>query len=208
MYSFLRIATSLLFRFVVWPFCTPTKVSGLDKLKGLKGPLIIVANHDGRIDPVWISVMIEKIEPQKPKDVRFFVWHKYYDMPILGWYVQNLKSFRLINRQGLQILDPGVDFVNNENGIIGIFPEGKIRKLTEKDKRAKRGVAYLAWKTQAPLLPIYIQYHRRWRNLPFFTLEFAVGDPFTIHQHIQSEDDLQTAADLVLPPIYALANKS
>ncbi len=206
LYHFLRHGTLWVFRILVMPFCTPTQVRNVDRLKGIQGPLILAANHDGRIDPVWITMMIHRAEPKVFKDVRFFAWHTFYDMPILGWYIRNMKSYRLINRQGLQVLDPGVEFLK-EGGMIGIFPEGKIRKLTEKDKRAKRGIAYLAWKSEAPILPIYIKYHKRWKRLPFYTLEFAVGEQFTIHDIIKSEDDLQKGADQVLGPIYDLASK-
>jgi 1-acyl-sn-glycerol-3-phosphate acyltransferase len=205
MYSILRVLTRWFLTYFLRFFCAP-KVKGFDKLRGIKGPLIVAANHDGRIDPVWIDFLIEKANPYEEKEIRFLVWYKYYDMPILGWYIKAMRGFRVINKQGLGILDPAVDFLNSK-GMIGIFPEGKIKKQSDKDRKAKRGIAYLAWKSKAPILPIYLKYHKRWKKLPFYNLHISIGEQFTIHENIKNENDLLNAAALVLPHIYNLSIK-
>jgi len=174
-------------------------------LENIKGNLIVASNHESRLDPAFIAYFISLIN-KKDIDIRFYAWHKYYDMPILGWYIKQMKSLRLINRQGLQILDEGVELLKKKH-IIGIFPEGKIRKLTEKDKRGKRGISYLAWKSKSDIIPIYLNYARRWSKIPFFyNMEFIVGKKFRIYDIIKSEDDLQKASDIVLNKIYELKN--
>ncbi len=203
MYQILKHSTYILFQTIVRVFSSPKIVTGTAHLQDarLDGPLIIASNHDGRIDPVWIFVLIYQYSRQKP-DIRFLTWHTFYDMPVLGWYIKGMRSFRIESGKGLEILDPVVDHLKNR-GVVGIFPEGKIRKITEKDKRAKRGVGYLAIQSEAPILPIYIKYHKR-SYLPGYWFEIHFGK---ITDYLSSEDSLDTVQDIsdkVLKGIYSL----
>lgn len=202
-YTVLKWGTYLLFRTVVTWFCTPRIVTGTENLQDdrLAGPIIIAANHDGRIDPVWIFVMMYRHSLQKPT-IRFLSWYTFYDMPILGWYIKGMKSFRIESGKGLEILDPVVDYLK-EDGVVGIFPEGKIRKVTEKDKRAKRGVGYLSIQSQSPVLPIYVKYHKK-KILPGYWLEIHFGEIWSPVTEEMTLDSVQAVADEVLEKIYQL----
>ncbi len=203
MYYFLSKITYIVVYILVHIFSVPIIFSGIGNLKNLKGPVIIASNHESRLDPIFIAYFISFIN-RKNIDIRFYAWHVYYDMPVLGWYIKAMKSLRLINKQGLNILDEGVDLLKKKH-IIGIFPEGKIKKVTEKDKRGKRGISYLAWKSKSDIIPIYLNYKRRWANIPiFYQMEFVVGKKFRIYDIIKSESDLQKGSDIVIQKIYEL----
>jgi 1-acyl-sn-glycerol-3-phosphate acyltransferase len=191
------------FYLIVKPFSTPKIVTGISNLQDekLSGPLIISSNHDGRIDPVWIFYMIQIHSKIKP-NIRFLAWYRFYDMPVLGWYIKAMQCFRLESRKGLEVLDPAVDYLQN-SGVLCLFPEGYIKKITEKQKRAKRGVGYLILKTNAPVLPVYIKYHKRsW--LPFYWVEIHFGKIRNNLGQGRAEQDIQSIADTVLQLSYDL----
>lgn len=203
MYYFLSKITYWVAYVLVKIFSLPVVVSGLENIKNLQRPIIIASNHESRLDPIFIAYFIYQVN-KRNLDIRFYAWYKYYDMPVLGWYIKAMKSLRLINKQGLHILDEGVNLLKKGN-IIGIFPEGKIKKITEKDKRGKRGISYLSWKSKTDIIPIYLFYKRRWEKIPlFYTMEFVVGEKFRIYDIIKSEIDLQKGSDIVIQKIYEL----
>lgn len=202
-YIVLKYGTYILFRTIVSWFSTPKRVTGIKNLQDdrLAGPLIIAANHDGRIDPVWIFVMMYRYSHQKPV-IRFLSWYTFYDMPVLGWYIRGMKSFRIESGKGLEILDPVVDYLQG-GGVVGIFPEGKIRKVTAKDKQAKRGVGYLVIQSQSPVLPVYIKYHKK-TLLPGYWMEIHFGEVWSPVQKEMNLEQVQAVADEVLQKIYEL----
>ncbi len=200
-YVMLKFGTYLLFQTVGRIVSTPKVIRGIENIQGaqLAGPLIIASNHEARIDPAWIFLMMYLHSKEQP-DIRFLAWYTFYDMPILGWYIKGMKCFRIESGKGLEILDPVVRALC-EGSVVGIFPEGKIRKKTEKDKRAKRGVGYLAIQSQAPVLPVYIKYHKK-KWFPGYWLEMHFGK---IWNPVTSEltlDDVQKVSDDILKKIY------
>ena len=146
------------------------------------GPLIIASNHLSNADPVLIG---SYVSPALGRNVHWLGKEEALHWPIVGWaMIQNgvfgirrgaadIEAFRLAKR----ILDEG--------HVLVVFPEGT-RSRTGGLAEAKDGLAILALRTGAPILPIGIagtdHVWPRGRGLPRpgGTVSLCVGAPFTL----------------------------
>ena len=83
----------------------------------------------------------------------------------------------------LQALRWGMDIISRDQPM-GIFPEGT-RSMGQGMIRGKPGVAYIAAKTQAPILPVGItgteNIQAYWRMpFPLCRIKVNIGEPFTL----------------------------
>jgi 1-acyl-sn-glycerol-3-phosphate acyltransferase len=115
----------------------------------LTGPLIIVSNHSAGIDPILIHAELRA-------DIR---WMMARDMMLdsldglwkwLGVIeVDRQRKDTASAREAINIL--------KSNGIIGIFPEGGLARPPGAVMPFHPGIGLLISKTQAPVLPIFIE---------------------------------------------------
>ena len=91
-----------------------------------------------------------------------------------------------------------------------VFPEGA-RSMTGGLQPAKPGIGYLAFKSQAPILPIAVTGTERipgyWRiAFPFCKIHVRIGQPFTLPaiEGRLSKEMLQQGADIVMDRIAQL----
>jgi 1-acyl-sn-glycerol-3-phosphate acyltransferase len=116
------------------------------------GPLIIAANHASNLDvPVIGSWLI----PRLGRRIHWLGKKELFDWPIIGWVASNggvhpvdrggadIEAFRLAQR----ILDGG--------HVLFVFPEGT-RSPDGALQEARDGIALLALRTGAPIVPIGI----------------------------------------------------
>ena len=124
------------------------KVEGRENIPEDKG-FILVANHASFLDPLAIGVAIT------PKQLRWMILKSYYDLWFLRWFYWGAQCFPAERgRKGLRAIRRALDLVR-EGKIIGIFPEGR-RSEDGKLGEGKRGVALVALKIGAPILPVAI----------------------------------------------------
>lgn len=139
----LRFFLRLLGRFLMSVLARPT-INGMENLPK-SGPLILVGNHVAIIEVLMMALYvpwpIEMIGTGDiPVDPRF------------AWVVQ-LWGFIPVTRGSVDRNELKVPLdVIKQNGVIGIFPEGGIWSTTM--KRARTGVAWLSYRTNAPVVPI------------------------------------------------------
>lgn len=204
-YKLLYWITFLYFHTLMKFFVRASNVSGLDILSSLTGPLIIASNHRGRIDGIWIWYYYALMNPKKLIDMRIITGARFFEIPVVGWYLKQMRCFPVTSGNGVEVLDPMIDVLNHD-GIVMIFPEGKMQKQPSHRGEAKRGIGYLISQTSAPVLPIYINYHKRGGLIPVWDLTFKVGE---LHSYdiIEHEDNLKIIADSVLNSIYEINNK-
>lgn len=205
MYNLLYWITFLYFHTLMKFFVRATNVSGLELLAGLRGPLIIASNHRGRIDGIWIWYYYALMNRKKLIDMRIVTGARFFDIPVVGWYLRQMRCFPVTSGNGVAVLDPIVG-VLKQGGIVTIFPEGKMQKHPNHRGDVKRGVGYLIEQTSAPVLPIYINYNKRGGLIPVWDLTFRVGE---LHSYdiIENEDNLKIIADSVLNTIYEINKK-
>lgn len=111
-----------------------------------KGPLIIAANHVSNWDPVIVAVSLKR-------PVYFMAKAELFENPLLSILFNGVHAFpvkrgsadRNAIRKAMDILEQGK--------VLGIFPEG-VRKKVNPDASVHAGVAMLALKTGAPVVPV------------------------------------------------------
>jgi 1-acyl-sn-glycerol-3-phosphate acyltransferase len=117
-----------------------------------EGPLIIAANHASNLDAVVLGAWLT---PRLGRRIHWLGKRELFDWPIVGWIAANggvhpvdrgaadVEAFRLARR----ILDEG--------HVLFVFPEGT-RSPDGALQEARDGVAVLATRTGAPIVPIGI----------------------------------------------------
>jgi 1-acyl-sn-glycerol-3-phosphate acyltransferase len=126
------------------PLLTRTQVSGREHFPA-QGPLIVVGNHIAAMEVVLMVVYAPwQMELLGPGDV---------PPPPMMNAIAKIHGYIPINRGNLDrsALTQALDILR-QNGVLGMFPEGGIWEVGEKPP--KRGVAWLSYMTQAPILPI------------------------------------------------------
>ncbi len=175
-------------------------------MKKLEGPLIIASNHGAWFDG-WL---IGAIFPPKAKvfPIRYATWYRYYYFPLFFPFLWAFGAFPVRKGEGLEkVLQPAIEILKS-GGVVGIFPEGK-RQYVGRPRNPRRGVAYLAVKTGAPILPVKITGNRglgiissllRKRKIKVF-----VGEPFTVSQReIKNLNDYNKIAREIMAKIELL----
>ena len=119
-----------------------------DVFDDIEGPVIVVCNHTCGIDPFLVSAII----PRK------ISWLMAEDMRIkwLGWF-WNWAGIIFVarNRHGKSGIRRARAHLNND-GMIGIFPEGKIERPQRQLLPFAPGVGVLVKRTGARVLPVVI----------------------------------------------------
>jgi cytidylate kinase len=146
------------------------------------GPVIIAANHASNLDPVLVGAVFT---PRLGRRLHWLAKKEIFDWPIVGWMARNggihpvdrstadIEAFRTARR----ILDEGQ--------ILFVFPEGT-RSRDGALQQARDGLAVLALRTGAPIVPIgIVDSDRRWPKgqklpRPGGRVVFRVGQPFTL----------------------------
>jgi len=177
------------------------EISGRDTYPD-QGPLIVVGNHTAAMEAVLMNVYTPwQIEMLSAADmpaegVTEFLNKHYGVIPL------NRGSYdRSALRKALSVLE--------QNGILGLFPEGGIWE--EGEMRAQPGVAWLSYRGGAPVLPIGFNDTtgavNRALELKRPKLEMHVGEiipPVEITDRTSKKDELQEYADRVMAAVRKL----
>lgn len=145
------------------------------------GPLIVVANHTSNVDPPLVEAWLQ---PRLGRPIQFMAKEQLFVpllRPILRWYgsilVRAGGSDVEAYRDGLALLRQG--------GVLGVFPEGT-RSADGRLGEAHQGVALLALRSGAPVLPVGISgldgYLPRGARRPRLgtRVTMRIGEPFTL----------------------------
>jgi 1-acyl-sn-glycerol-3-phosphate acyltransferase len=113
------------------------------------GGCIVVANHQSGADPLLVAAVTRRW-------IRFLTAREYYDTRGLRWLFRRLECIPVdrdgndlgATRAALRALHAG--------RVIGVFPQGGIREADDSLGIGKAGVALLALRTGAPVVPLFI----------------------------------------------------
>ncbi len=137
------------------------KISGLENLKDLKGPVIFACNHSSEIDPFIVPASLPFWSRFSPlfyatRERSFYDtngWRKYLfgGMFINAWggytAITGVHNFEISLADHIEIAKDGGSFC--------VYPEGGITR-TGALQQAKGGVAYLAEKGNCTIVPVGI----------------------------------------------------
>jgi len=139
------------------------------------GPLIVVANHLSYNDPPLIASVVTR-----PLD--FLGKKELFSNTFVGYFMRRFRVYPIDRSGGAEAMNIAMNLLGNDHAL-AIFPEGQ-RSPAFTLQKAKPGAAYLALKSQAPILPIAVygtEKYPPWRMLfPFRKLHVNIGSPFTL----------------------------
>ena len=173
------------------------KIEGLERVPR-KGPVILALNHVSNFDAIiagsWIS------DALRTRRIHWLGKRELFDWPVFGWIcalggvhpvdrsTADVEAYRLATR----ILEKGY--------VLLIFPEGT-RSPTGALQEAKDGMAQLALRTGAQILPIGInETDRLWPKgrklpspLPRRRIRVRIGEPFRVADVVPPTSDRRAA---------------
>ncbi len=147
-----------------------------------RGPVILAANHASNADPVVIGAWLT---PQLGRRIHWLGKKELFDWPIIGWMgrsggvhpvdrsTADLEAFRLAQR------------ILEEGHLLMVFPEGT-RSSDGALQPAKDGLAMLALRTRAPIVPLaVVDSDLRWPRgqllpRPGGRITLRIGEPFLL----------------------------
>ena len=166
------------------------------------GPLIIVANHQSNFDPALLSTSI-------PRRTVFLAKSDAFKPPIVSWFLRSYGAFPL-NRGGADIRAYrwALDQLERDQALV-LFPEGT--RTSGGMRRALTGVARLALKSQAPLLPVGITGTEPFQGVvrlfkPTGEIRMNIGSVFSIPSidGSLSKEVLGSLTDMIMQRVAAL----
>lgn len=168
---------------------------GKENIPKEKRRLIIACNHISFADP---AVIISHF----PYSIHFIAKSELFENPVTAFFVRNLNAFPV--RRGFSdrsAVKYACDILK-DGKILGIFPEGR-RVRSAIPEKAKRGVAFIAKRTGADVLPasLYLDPEEDVVR-PRLTLRF--GRVLKNKELFEKGKDLDAAADKIMNEIEKL----
>ncbi|GAB4527799.1 MAG: lysophospholipid acyltransferase family protein [Anaerolineae bacterium] len=171
------------------------------------GPLILMINHIDALDPfIVVGIFPRSVTPLSKIEV--------FDIPLIGFLtrvygaipIQRGRVDTRALRRSYQVLQEG--------GVLLIAPEGT-RSPTRSLQRAKEGMALIAVRTGASIIPVGItgteHAGRYWRRLRRVPVRITIGEPFRLEPGAETlrrpllramTDEAMYRLAAILPPTY------
>lgn len=166
-----------------------------------KGAAVLCSNHIGEMDMFFIGYRLKRL-------VRYMAKEELFKIPLLSPFIKWLGAFPVRRgRADVEAVKTALNLLENGH-IVGIFPEGtRMKKKEGKAVRVKPGVAMLAQKTGAPILPVAV--HGKYR--PFSKIKIVFGKPFTLdleRDKKYTNNELVEISQDIMKKIYALLEEN
>jgi 1-acyl-sn-glycerol-3-phosphate acyltransferase len=162
-----------------------------------KGPLLAVANHVNFLDaPVLITHL-------QPRPLTGFVKKETWDNPVMAFLFNVWEGIPIDRSVADFAALKGAKKALNEGKILAVAPEGT-RSNDGCLVRGKPGIAILASKMDAPILPIAYFGHEDFRanirKLKRTRMTIKVGKPFklVLHGDQKNKEVMQAATDAIM----------
>ena len=170
-----------------------------------EGGAIVVSNHIGRLDAM-VGVIVSDRD-----DIILMIADKYKDVPLWRWLGGHLDAIWL-DRDEVDFRSMREVFRRlKDGGLLGIAPEGT-RSKSEALAPGKPGAAYLAARSQLPLIPVGISgtedrlVKQRLKRLQRLDITINIGEPFMLPPlpRKDREEFLEESTDEIMCQIAAL----
>ena len=168
-----------------------------------RGPVILASNHVSNLDPPVVGTCIWR-------PCAFMAKEELFENKLFGWLLYHLYAFPIKRGAGdrgalkkaLEILEGGWPLV--------MFPEGT-RSETGEMREPEMGVAMIAYRTGAPVIPVYTHGTNRVRpkggGIRLAQIGVAFGEPivFSVPEGQKAgRDDYERAAHRIMDEIKRL----
>lgn len=159
------------------------------------GPLILAPNHQSWIDPLLVQAAVY------PRRITFLMTELFYDLPVARWYFRAAAA-RPIRESGPSVAALRASLEALEAGeTICLFPEGAITP-DGRLQPGRRGVARLAARSGAPVLPLGIRgavrVFSKVQKLPrIHPVEVRIGEPMRYQGEDSREGEEAFTAELM-----------
>jgi 1-acyl-sn-glycerol-3-phosphate acyltransferase len=171
------------------------------------GPVLLVANHIGLVDPALIGAV-------SPRPVYFMAKEELFHNPIVKWIISQYHAFPVRRGEGDRQAYQTTVRLLRQGEVVGMFPEGT-RSRDGVLRRAHPGAAAIAARSGAKVLPVAVwgteQIFRWPRRVLRPEVHMVVGRPFTLaadgegskDEHLaQQTDQIMGAIASLLPEAY------
>ena len=162
-----------------------------------EGATVVFGNHYSNLDVFLLTIAFKR-------QIRFMAKHTLFGIPIVGYFVKAYGAFP-VNREKTDLTSMKTALkILKEGEVLGIFPEGT-RVKGEKFSDPKGGIAMFAWKTKSPVVPVHLEYRRRFHFLNH--IEVTVGAPI-LHEELGIEkgspEEYRLASERLIDRFYQL----
>lgn len=185
----------------IWSLTGRLSVAGQEAMPPY-GPLLVASNHLSLNDAGTLVVAL-------PRPVVFLAKKELWNKPLGRFYCNAVGAVPLDReRGGGEALRYALQALQQDKAIL-MFPEGRI-SATGGLQSGRTGLAWLALKTQAPILPVAIAGSEKfpsWRMpVPLARWQVTIGTPFTppIVEGPLTRPLLNAVTDMVMQRIAAL----
>lgn len=164
------------------------------------GPVIVAANHISNWDPPVLGAAI----PWQ-RAIHFMAKEELFNNPIVNWLITKLRAFPV--RRGMadrEAIRNAVQRLENGN-ILGIFPQGTRRKHGEDQWKGEPGLAMLALKTGATIVPAAIIGTDGKSLFSQFIVVF--GPPILVDRRVTGKEAIEQLTGRVMQQIQAMVEK-
>ena len=152
-------------------------IKGLPRLKKFLAdrggkPVILAANHESYLDPPLIGMLF-------PNPIRFIAGDWLFEVPILRTLIPALGAVPVSPQNknlAASLLRDTMGFINNGYSVL-IFPEGE-RTPDGKLLPLEGGTALIASKTQAPIIPVWVDTFEAYPHFKRFPRPWRVAVEF------------------------------
>lgn len=165
----------MLLKPIIWLLFS-IKVEGRENIPA-KGGAILAANHGALLDIPVVGFVC-------PRPITFGAKSEFFRLKGIGWltkpFFTALRQMS-VDRSGgsgaRAFVDAAIRHVGTKRQILGIFPEGYLSPPGQLH-RMRRGAAYIATATEAPVVLIAIIYGgRSWRTLGRRRVAVTIAEP-------------------------------
>ena len=145
-------------------------------------PLVICANHINLWDPILLAIIFDR-------PIRFMAKKELFDNKFLGFLLNKFGAFP-VDRDNVNIktIKDAIKLVK-DNEVLGIFPEGT-RVKTVSEENMKTGVAMIASRAGADVIPVFINSNYKFRS----KVEVFVRDKIAISSFDDVSKDIRNKA--------------
>lgn len=192
LYSFLKKIAVIVFRLIY-----RINVYGQENILN-QGNLIICANHTHNFDPIIISLVY-------PRQIFWMAKKQLFKYKIPAYFLEKLGAFPVDREEtDLSTIKKSLKILKND-GVLGIFPEGtRVKKVDIEN--AKPGVGLIAIKTNATVLPVFIE-----GNYKLFSrINVYFGEAIDLSEYQNkkpSKDDYLLISKNILKSIYSIKQR-